>query len=179
MRASSWNQISIGFFATPARWALSMAGKFFKSLDRARVLHRVTRAGADVGEAEPLEELADRALVIGDREALQDDALEIDAPPTHDAVHGPVRTGLDELCELSSLLLREPRLATFGPVVEKAIGAVFVEPVNPVAQRLAVHPADPGRLGPVHPVQNRSQRQETAALVGVLRCRCKPPKLGR
>jgi hypothetical protein len=50
-----------------------------------------------VREAKPLEELAHRALVIGDPEALEDDALQIDPPPTDHAMHGPVRAGLDEL----------------------------------------------------------------------------------
>ncbi len=50
-------------------------GNFFESLDRARILRRVTWARADVREAERLENLADRALVIGDPEALSDDAL--------------------------------------------------------------------------------------------------------
>ena len=117
-----------------------MAEKFFKSLDRAGILRRMARAGADVGEAEPLEELADRALVIGDPEALEDDALQVDPTPAHHAVHGPVRTGFDELRNLKTLLLREARLATFGPVVQKTVGAVFVKAVNPVAQRLAVLP---------------------------------------
>ena len=155
-----------------------MAEKFFKSLDRAGILRRMARAGADVGEAEPLEELADRALVIGDPEALEDHALQVDPTPAHHAVHGPVRTGFDELRNLKTLLLREARLATFGPVVQKTVGAVFVKAVNPIAQRLAVHPADPGRLRPVHAVQDRSQRQEPTALVGILRRRSKPPKLG-
>src|SRR4051812_41116063 len=40
----------------------------------------------------------------------------------------PLRTDFD--VDLGSLLRREPRLGTIGPVVEKAIGAVLVEPVN-------------------------------------------------
>lgn len=69
MRAegSTWNQISMGFrVARLPRWALSAAGTFLERLDRARVLRRVTRAGADVREAERLQELADRALVTSD-----------------------------------------------------------------------------------------------------------------
>ena len=109
-------------------------------------------------EAERLEELADRALVVGDPEALDDDTLQIDPTPAHHPVHGPVRPYLDELCDFGTLLDREARLRTFGPAVEKAIRPVRVEPVHPVAQRLPVHAADPGRLRPVHPVQHRRQR---------------------
>ena len=64
----------------------------------------MTRAGADVGEAERLQELADRALVIGNPEPLVDDALQVDPPPAHNAMHDPVRAGLDELNDLGSLL---------------------------------------------------------------------------
>jgi hypothetical protein len=49
--------------------------------------------------------------------------------------------------------------------------------MNPVAQGLAVHAADPRCLPPVHPIENRRDRQQTPALVGVLRRRGKPPKL--
>ena len=147
-----------------------MASTFFKRLDRALILRRVPRAGADVREAERLKQLADRALVVGDPEALQDEALQVDPTPAHHAMHGPVRPGLDKLGDLGALLGREARLGTLGPAVQKAIGAVRVEAVNPSfgPQRLPVHAADPGRLRPVHPVQDRSQREEPAALVCVL-----------
>src|SRR3954447_20544503 len=71
--------------------------RFFERLDRAPVLSRVTRTATDVREAQRLEELADRALVVGDPEALHDDALQIDPTPAYDPVHSPVRAGLDEL----------------------------------------------------------------------------------
>jgi hypothetical protein len=132
-----------------------------------------------VREAERLEELADRTLVVGDSEALEDDALQVDPTPAHDAVQGPVRAGLDELRDLRTLLRRETGRRAFGPSVQETLGAVRVEPMPPVTQRLPIHPADPGRLCPVHAVQNRSQRQQPAALVRVLR-RCRePPQLGR
>src|SRR6185369_8274694 len=63
----------------PRRGGLSeWQGSFFERLDRARVLRRVARAGADVGEAELLEELADGALVILHPETLADHALQVD-----------------------------------------------------------------------------------------------------
>src|SRR4051794_9452552 len=71
----------------PSAWR----GSFFERLDRPLILRRVTRPGADVREAERLQELADRALVIGDPEALKDDALQVDPAPAHHAVHRPVR----------------------------------------------------------------------------------------
>ena len=102
MRASSWNQISMGFRrARSPRWALSAAGKFFERLDRPLILSGVTRAGADVGEAERLQELADRALVIGNPEALEDDALQVDPLV--------VREGWRALRRLASLECRRLR----------------------------------------------------------------------
>src|SRR5918995_3857409 len=169
MRASSWNQISIGLRAAMGpRWALSVSGTFFERLDRALILRRVTRAGADVREAELVQELADRALMVGDPEAIEDHPLQVDPTPAHHAMHGSVRTGLDEPRDLSSLLLGKARLGTFGPAVPKAIGTVRVEPMHPVPQGLPVHAADPRRLRPVHAVHNRSQRKQPAALVRVL-----------
>jgi hypothetical protein len=42
---------------------------------------------------------------------------------------------------------------------------MVVEAMDPVAQRQAIHAANPCRLRPVHPVQYCSQRQKTPALV--------------
>ena len=61
-------------------------------------------AGADVAEAELLQDLADRALVVGHPEALGDEALQVDPAPAHDAMHGPIRAGLDELGQLRLLV---------------------------------------------------------------------------
>src|SRR5688572_10209685 len=53
-------------------------GRCFERLDRALILRRVTRAGADVREAELVQELADRALMGGDPEAIEDHPLQVD-----------------------------------------------------------------------------------------------------
>jgi hypothetical protein len=158
--------------------ALSVAGKFFERLDRPLILSRVTRTGADVREAERLQ-LADRAFMIGDPEALADHPLQVDPAPAHDPVYGPVRTRLDEFREFGPLLRREARLGSLGPAVQKTVRTVCVEPMHPVPQRLPVHPADPGRLRPVHPVNDSRQREQAPALVGVLRRGRQPAQLGR
>src|SRR4051812_25853016 len=129
----------------------------FERLDRAPVLSRVTRTATDVREAQRLEELANRALVVGDPEALDDHALQIDPTPAYDPGHSPVRAGLEELPDLCALLRRETGRRALGPAVQQTLGAVVIEAMDPVAQRLSVHPADPGRLRPIHPVENRSQ----------------------
>ena len=51
--------------------------------------------------------------------------------------------------------------------------------VHPVPQRLSVHAADPGGLGPAHPVQYRRNRQQATALVRIPRTCSKPTKLRR
>ncbi len=59
--------------------------------------------------------------------------------------------------------------------VAQAVGAAFVEAMDPVAKRLAIHAADTGGLPAVHPIDDRGQRQQTPALVGVRRgCRQTP-----
>jgi hypothetical protein len=110
-----------------------------------------------VGEAERLQELADCALVITNPEPLEDDALQVDSAPAHHTVDGLVRPSCNEFGYLGPLIIRQARLGTLGPAVQKTLGAMRVEAMDPVAQRLPVHAADPGRLGPVHPVPNRSQ----------------------
>jgi hypothetical protein len=106
MRASSWNQISTGLPAgRSARWALSVTRKFFFELRHdPLILRRVARAGADVREAELVQDLADRALVVDHAEALADEALQVDPAPAHDAMHDPIRADLDELRQVGLLL---------------------------------------------------------------------------
>jgi len=64
----------------------------------------MTRARADVSEAELLQDLAHGPLVIDDAKALGDEMLQVHPPPAHDAVHGPIRSGLDEVRQLRLLL---------------------------------------------------------------------------
>jgi hypothetical protein len=157
-------------FGRSATWALSALGKFFERRDGLPVLSRVTWASADVAEAEPVQDLAHRALVIGHPEALGDEALQVDPPPAHDAMHGLIRTGLDELGQVSLLRGGQARRMALGPGVPQPIRAALVEAVDPVAQGLPVHAADPCRVRPAHPIEDGSQRQQASALVGIL-CR--------
>ncbi len=75
-----------------------MCEKFFESLDRLGVLARMTRVRTHMREAELLQQRSDIALVIIDAETRGDDALEIDAPPSHDTID-PVRTRFDHVGE--------------------------------------------------------------------------------
>jgi hypothetical protein len=53
--------------------------------------------------------------------------------------------------------------------VDQTFSTLFIEAMNPIAQRLAVHATDARRLRAAHSVVNRSQGQEAPRLVGVLR----------
>src|SRR3954467_2352356 len=141
------------------------------------VLGRMARTRADVREAELLEDLADRALVVSDAEALGHDLLQVHPAPAHDSMHGALRPGFNDLGELRQLLRREARRVAFRPAVLEPFGASFIEAVHPVPQRLAVHAADPRGIGPAHPIQHRRKRQQTPTLVGVLGGRRKTPQL--
>ena len=75
----------------------------------------MARAGADVAEAELVQDLADRALVEGHTEALGDEALQVDPAPAHDPMHRPIGAGLDEMGQFGLLLGREAGRVAFGP----------------------------------------------------------------
>ena len=150
---------------------------FFESRNDPLVLSRMARPRAHVGEAELLEKLSDVALVEGDAEPLGDDALEVDPSPAHDAVLLAIRTGLDDHGELGQLLSRQARLGTLRPIVDEPFRPSGVKAMNPIAQRLPVHAANPGRRAPVHPLPHRRQRQQPPALVHLLRPPGKRPQL--
>ena len=139
----------------------------------------MARPRADVGKAKRLEQLADRALVIGDAEAVLNNPLKVDPPPTHDTVNSPIRSRLDKLSQIALLIDGQARWIARRPGVLQPVRAAFVEPVHPVPQRLTIHAADPRRIRPVHPVQNRRQRQQAATLIGVLARSCQATKLSR
>jgi hypothetical protein len=154
--------------------------KFFKFLNDPGVLRRVAGPGAYVREAELLEDLAHRPLVIVDAEARADHRLQIDAAPTHDPVRLRIGPCLDDLAEFPQLLHRQTGLWPLRAMIEETLRPFRVEPVHPVAQRLTVHAADLGGLAPRHAITNRRQRQQSPALVRVPRPLRQSPKfLGR
>src|SRR3984885_6881130 len=105
----------------------------FESLDGPLVLSRMTGPRTGMGEAKLLQKLSDIARMKLDAEPLGNDALEVDPPPAHDAVDLTIRTGLDDLRELSQLLHRKARLGTLRPVVDEAVRTRSVEAMDPVA----------------------------------------------
>src|SRR3954447_11917335 len=78
-----------------AKAACGRGGPYvFKSRHGLLVLGRMVRTRADVREAELLEDLADRALVVSDAEALGHDLLQVHPAPAHDSMHGALRPGV-------------------------------------------------------------------------------------
>lgn len=65
----------------------------------------MARTGADMREAQPFEQFADVAFVKVDAETLFDDAFEIDAPPTHDAVCNAIGASFDQAGQRLQLVL--------------------------------------------------------------------------
>ena len=68
----------------------------------------MARSRADVREADLLQKLADGAFVIDDAEAFLDDVLQVDPPPTDDAILRSVGPRFDDL-EKGGQLLGESR----------------------------------------------------------------------
>src|SRR5260221_4809998 len=85
---------------------------------------------------------------------------------------GPVS---DQLLEHFFLLLGEFLRPPGRLDVDQSLWTVLVKAVHPVSQRLPVHAADPRRLGAVHPVMNRRQRQQPTGLRAVFGLCCKAP----
>ena len=111
-------------------------------------------------------------------EAVMEITDGIGADAVLECVDRAVGTGFDDGGEGRDLIGRKPRRMAFPADVLQTIGAVFVEAVDPVAQRLTVHATDPGRRIPAHPIQHRCQRKQAPALVGVTGVRSKAAKGG-
>ena len=81
---------------------------------------------------------------------------------------GPART---KALQLLHLLRRKRRRAALAADIAQALNTVRVMAVNPVPQRLAVHPARLRRQQAQMPVQHHRQRQQPTGLLGVRRPR--------
>src|ERR1017187_6815713 len=150
---------------------------FFISFDRLGILSWMTWPRRDVREAEFSEKRSHVALAIINAEPLSNDGLKINAPPTDHPVDFPVGAWFDDPGELGFLRCGKSRHRPTRPLIRQPIWPRRVEPVNPVAQGLAVHAADHGSLGTAHAVDNCCQRQQSPPLVDVLGFLAQPPKL--
>src|SRR3954468_4018432 len=125
---------------------------FFERLLRRLVRLRVPRPDRAAAEAEPAQDLADRALVQPDREAGLDQGLQVDPAPAHYAVPVGVRPPLHDGFQLGLLPGREPRPRPGPAPVVEAREALLVVAVHPVPERPPVHAGRPRRLLPRGPL---------------------------
>ena len=75
----------------------------------------MTRPRADVREAYLLQQRAHIPFMIVDDEALDDDPLQIDAPPANHAIDFAIGTSFDDGRECGLLIRRQPRSRATGP----------------------------------------------------------------
>ena len=68
----------------------------------------MARARRNVSEPEPPQQLANRALVIGNIPAREDQLPQVNAAPAHHGVALDIRTGFDQRRQLGFLLRRQP-----------------------------------------------------------------------
>ncbi len=122
-----------------------------------------------MGEAKPLENLADAALMVGDTKARPDYVGQVDTSPAHNPVMLRIGALQNDLREFIQLAGRQSALGAFRPLIDETPRAMCVEAVNPIAQGLTVHPANLGGRLTAHAVVNPRNRQQTAALLRILR----------
>jgi len=156
-----------------ANWALAMhhsrAGMVHSFSDRFNTRNNSFSAASSVGKwprartarrslAFSASMAAHAALVQGHAEQLGDPALDVRAAPPDDLVLGQGRP-------VSSPRLRPPAPLTAAAWHRRHAGspdlrhAVCVGAVDPITQRLPVHPSQPRRVRPLAPVHDQSQRQ--------------------
>ena len=108
-----------------------------------------------MSKAQAVEDFADAALVQADSEAILDQIAQIDTPPTHDAVLIGIWSLLHNRRKLDQLFRRQPLLRA-GLLARDEPGNPFaVVAMNPVAQRLPIHPARQRRLGARSAIKNQ------------------------
>lgn len=83
----------------------------------------MTGPNRHVAEAEPVQHLADRALVQRNAEPRRDHVAKIDTAPAHDTVIGDIGTALHDLSKLGLLLRRQPRGGSRSLAVDKPVDA--------------------------------------------------------
>src|SRR5918995_3264237 len=178
-RASSCHHSSRGVpFGRPALIVSSWAGRFFKSLQRLRVLGRVTGAGRELAIAQSPQFPAQRRLADRDPKLLPDPKGQILQAPANHAVDRRRRAALHRLCQGLALVVVQLAGVPRGLAVDQALRAASVELHNPVPKGLQPDAADPRRLGPGAAVVDLGQRQQPPTLTRVPGRFRQAPKLG-
>lgn len=111
-----------------------------------------------MGKPQIMKDLTDMAYMIIHVEPLLDDALQIDATPSHDAVLFEVGTGFDDLLELLQLFSAQTPLRSRRLTVNQPVRALRIEAVDPIPQGLPIHPPDPRGIAAAHAITHRCKR---------------------
>ncbi len=122
---------------------------------------------------QPPKQLPHAAFVQFDAKLGRDAITQIGATEPHDTVAGEIGALLDPG---RNLALFDPAQACgppASPPIRKPIQTCLIVAVNPVAQRLAVHPAKPRRVLPAETIKHHSYGQDARRLPGI------PRPLGR
>ena len=121
--------------------------------------------------------LADRAFMHADAERLLELVTQVEPPPADHLVRSGLRTRLDQRHQRPALRLRQLRWVPCRLSILQARKACGMITVNPIAQGLTIHPAQPRRCRPSRPLQNQRQRQYPPSRTCALRTSRRLPKL--
>ncbi len=138
--------------------------RFFKILLDGLVAVRVTRPHREGAEAARVQQVPDRALGHDHAEASLHHPLEIDAAPAHHPVHRHVGARLHDPIELSPLRrVQQAGARRTGPIQEPR-DPIGIVPVDPVPQRLPLHPGARCRCRARLAIEDGRERQTAAGL---------------
>jgi hypothetical protein len=112
------------------------------------------------GQIEPVQQLAQSALVVGDPEALPHDPAEVDQPPSRDAIDLGIGTRQYDRLQRRLLAFCQPAWPAITPVVRQPSRPATIVADHPIAQRLPVHACDARGGLPAQPIQRGGDRQQ-------------------
>jgi hypothetical protein len=142
---------------------------FFESLLGCWIRLRVLRANGETAELQPPQQLAYAAFVQADAKLGRDAITQIGAAEPDDAVAGQIGALLDPGCQLALLDPAQARGPAASRPVGKPIQTCLIIAVNPVSQRLTIHPAKPRRRLAAEAVEHHRYGQDARRLPGVRR----------
>ena len=157
------DRTSSDFYTSPASRDLAPDGAAWR-------LSAKTRAHAGRRETERL------CIVLP--ETVADHLLEVDPAPPHHNVDWRMGAGLHHRRQLRLLGLCQLRNRTGRIELLQVLRPFRDESMHPVAQALAIHAANGGRIGTVHSVVTRRDREQSSNLIGIARSARHGPRPG-
>ena len=99
------------------------------------------RAHRQAAVAQGFEVFADGALMHFNAELLLQDFLQIHPPPAHHSMHGRIGACFQQRDQGLPLCLAKRALVPAGPPLAKPANTLGIIVVNPIPERLPIHPA--------------------------------------